>query len=62
MIFGRLLGGAIGNIPKINPLYVVITAQAVAGVASIAVPFCHSVILVMCCMATIGFMLGMCML
>ena len=59
MIFGRVLGGAVGNLPRVNPLVVIVVAQLIAGLVSCALPFCTNVPVIAICIGTIGFMLGM---
>ena len=60
MVFGRFLGGAVGNLPRVSPVHVVLVAQVLAGLASVAVPLCSSSLALGLCIGTIGFMLGEC--
>ena len=58
MTLGRLVGGVVGNLPRVRPVHVVLGAQVLAGVASIAVPLCNTPSTLLVSIAGVGFMLG----
>ena len=58
MVFGRFLGGVVGNVLPVKPVFVVLVAQICAGLAAMAITLCSSTLTLGLCIATVGFMLG----
>ena len=58
MMFGRGVGGLVGNAPRLNPVYVTVTSLLCAAASCALVPFCATFSSISACTACIGFMLG----
>ena len=55
---GRFLGGVVGNLPRVNPLHLVIFVQVIASCVLFLVPFLRNSFAIAFSLGVIGLLLG----